>query len=219
MNPAPSSAPFSLRGILSVSVPLAVVSGAITILFLSMRAVMEIGGFCAEGGPFVIETHCPDGVPLLLTGSIWIGLAAAFFYSSAAGRYGAVGLGGLFWPALFLSLGWNFFEYGIDPPFEGGTAWGWIVPGILFVIMGAVPLFLVLPMMFRSDSRPRSTLGTALGAGTQVMKDVVVQRRAPAPSRDGDFVSELERLSRLNRSGALSDAEFDAAKRRLLGDT
>jgi hypothetical protein len=219
MSTAPPRTAFSPIGVVKVSVSLAVVTAAITITFLSMRAVMAIGGFCAEGGPFVIETHCPDGVPVLLIGSIWIGLGAAFYYFFAAGRHGAVGLGGLFWPALFLSLGWNFFEFGIDPPFEGGIAWGWILPGVLFVIMGAVPLFLVLPLMFRSDSRPRSVVGTALGGGMQVMRDVVAHRRSPDPSPHTDFVSELERLTRLNRSGALSDAEFDAAKRRLLGDS
>lgn len=219
MTTAPADTPTSVVGIIKVTASLAVVSGAITIMFLSMRAVMDIGGFCAEGGPFVIEHHCPEGIPVLMLGSIWIGLGAAAYYFFAASRHGALNLGGLFWPALFLSLGWNFFEYGIDPPFDGGLAWGWIVPGILFVIMGGVPLLFVVPMLLRADSRPRSMLGVALGAGTRVMRDVVAHHRSTGPSRDTGLVPELERLARLNRSGALSDAEFEAAKRHLLGDT
>jgi hypothetical protein len=50
------------------------------------------------------------------------------------GRY--AGLAALAWPALFLSLGWNFLEYGIAPPGSGGIVWGWLIPGVVFVVMG-----------------------------------------------------------------------------------
>ena len=42
-------------------VSLAGVAAGLTALFLGMRRVMEIGGFCAEGGPFVIQHPCPEG--------------------------------------------------------------------------------------------------------------------------------------------------------------
>jgi Short C-terminal domain len=40
---------------------------------------------------------------------------------------------------------------------------------------------------------------------------------APAPAPETDTIAELERLSRLHESGALSDEEFAAAKARVLG--
>jgi hypothetical protein len=40
----------------------------------------------------------------------------------------------------------------------------------------------------------------------------------PAPNRAGNTVSELERLKALRDSGAISEAEFAAAKKKLLGD-
>jgi hypothetical protein len=40
---------------------------------------------------------------------------------------------------------------------------------------------------------------------------------APAPRADGWLVDELERLVRLHTDGMLTDAEFAAAKARLLG--
>lgn len=47
----------------------------------------------------------------------------------------------LFWPAIFLSLGWNFMEYGF---FSGeGLVWGWIICGVVFVLMGGLPVYLV----------------------------------------------------------------------------
>ena len=40
---------------------------------------------------------------------------------------------------LFLALGWNFLDYGFDPP-GGGTSVSWLVCGAIFVVMGGVPL-------------------------------------------------------------------------------
>ena len=61
-----------------VFVSLAGVSAALTILFLSMRSVMKIGGFCASGqSAFVIAHQCPKGVPLLMLGAVWGGLGAS----------------------------------------------------------------------------------------------------------------------------------------------
>jgi hypothetical protein len=62
-----------IRGVVGVSIGLAGVSASLTILWLSMRSVMDIGGSCASGGPFVPRVACPSGVSLLLVGSIWCG--------------------------------------------------------------------------------------------------------------------------------------------------
>lgn len=122
-------------------------TASLTLLFLGMRAVMDVGGFCADGGPYVIETHCPEGVGVLMPFSIFGGLGSLALILWKGGmigrRYGALAL--LAWPALFISLGWNFLEYAIWPPGpDGGIAWGWLIPGVMFVIMGAVPLLAAL---------------------------------------------------------------------------
>ena len=74
---------------------LALATCGLTWLYLGMRSVMEIGGACAEGGPYEIATPCPDGVPLLMVGGIFLGLiaTAAFvaFASKLGGAYGLIG--------------------------------------------------------------------------------------------------------------------------------
>jgi hypothetical protein len=117
------------------------VTAALTVLFFSMRAVMEIGGSCASGNvPYEISRPCPSGVPGLMVGSILLGLAFLGLYA-----FTAVGpnLTLLAWPALFLSLGWNFLDYGVNPP-DGseGVVWGWLLCGAIFVLMGGVPLLI-----------------------------------------------------------------------------
>lgn len=113
-----------------------------TLLFLGMRSVMEVGGSCGSGGPYVYVRSCPSGVPLAMMGGIWGGVVAFLAYLYLSFRYGVPSWIWLAWPALFLSLGWNFLEFGFDSPGGGGLEWGWIVCGVLFAFMGGGPLLL-----------------------------------------------------------------------------
>ena len=136
------------------------IAAALTILFYCMRSVIEIGGSCASGNtPFEIARPCPDGVPGLMVGSIFGGM---FFLAVYA--FNAVGpnLTFLAWPALFLSLGWNFLEYGFDPPSGSGIAFGWLISGIVFVAMGGIPLL----------------IGASAWRSTKALRGVAQQARA-----------------------------------------
>lgn len=119
---------------------LAGVTAALTLLFLGMRNVMDLGGACAVGGPFEVRQRCDDGVPQLMLAGLWGGMVLAFLYVGQAAKHRVPSFGWLLWPALFLSLGWNFLEYGFDPPGGTGTAWGWLLCAALFVGLGGVPL-------------------------------------------------------------------------------
>ncbi len=151
-------------------VAVAGLAASLTVVFLSMRAVLDIGGFCAEGGPFVIETHCPEGVPLLITGGIFglfgFGGLMAWKGSQLGGPFGVLVL--LAWPALFLSLGWNFLEYGLWPPGPAqGIVWGWLIPGIIFMLMGGLPLLALLPAAGGARNAGGAAWGTdSAGRGT-----------------------------------------------------
>ena len=139
-RPIMSSRPARLIGIV---VGLAGLCAALTMLFWSMRAVMEIGGSCASGNvPYETTRPCPQGTGWMMTSSIFGGLFMLGLYAVSAA--GGPSLLPLAWPALFLSLGWNFFEYGVDPPFGSGVAPGWLVCGVLFALMGGLPLLLLL---------------------------------------------------------------------------
>ena len=146
----------------------------LTMLFEAMRSVMEIGGSCASGGPYEITRPCPTGVAWIMPASIFGGLAFL-----AVGACGVFRQGGprpyLFaWSALFLSLGWNFFEYGFDAP-GGGAATGWIVCGVVFALMGGLPLFFLL-----SPSGARFALwGPASDDGGPVTTSSRVRRAIP----------------------------------------
>jgi hypothetical protein len=131
--------PHLVRRSILTFVGLATVSGGLAVLYFPMRVIMEVGGSCASGNtPFAIARPCPSGVPGLMIGSIFLGLIGLGIY--AVNAFG-INLTLLAWPALFLSLGWNFLEYGVNPP-GGGTSGGWLICGVLFVLMGGIPLVL-----------------------------------------------------------------------------
>ena len=147
----------------------------------------------------------------------------------------------LAWPALFISLGWNFLEFALfPPPPDTGIELGWLIPGVLFVIMGAVPLVGFLP-----GGKSRSACATAFGTTAEpydfekdsearyadelrhgrakLLADLVEKieqssagESATEPTfthnEGDDLVSKLERLSALYRAGSLSYDEFQRAK-------
>ena len=206
------------RNTLAIGLSLAGVACGLTLVYLSMRAVMDVGGFCAEGGPFVIEQHCPQGVPGIMVGGLLGGLVLAFVYVGVALWKGIPSFAMLLWPALFLSLGWNFLQYAFDPPGAGGgVVWGWLICGIVFMLMGGLPLLVMLPATVRGftreEKRPRGWPGRDAARPDAARRRPRAARRR---RRGRAMVDELERLAKLHDRGALTDDEYAAAKARLL---
>jgi hypothetical protein len=202
-------------------VSLAGVAAALTWLFLGMRAVMLVGGSCASGGPYEVATPCPKGVPLAMLGGIFGGLTFLAVYTRKGLRFGPR-LTLLAWPALFLSLGWNFLEFGLNPPGEeSGVSAAWLFCAVLFGLMGGVPLLFLL-----TGSGLRTTFATTATTAKPARSSVeplgMVSGRVDTGNEGGqpdDLTYALERMAALHASGALTDDEFTAAKRRLLGFT
>jgi hypothetical protein len=216
------------------SVGLIVFVIALTSLFLAMRAVMGIGGSCATGGPYVVANQCPRGVGWIAPVSIWVGLGAAFVYAIFVRLLPGPKWVSLMWPALFLSLGWNFMEFGLAGDASSGDVIGWLVCGVVFIIMGGAPLWFVLG---NAELRRWTFWGDAVGrapdrAVRSTIRDAldespVVARRRGRGVTDGDgarrkgssrsdVVDDLERLAALHRAGDLDARQFEAAKQLLL---
>ena len=227
-----------IRASFAVFVTLAGTTLGLTWLYLGMRSVMEVGGFCAEGGAFEIAVPCPKGVPLLVTGGFLGGGVMCLIYALKVAKYRVPSFLAFAWPALFLSLGWNFLEFGLDPPGEeAGLAWGWLVCAILFGLMGGLPLLVTIKPVFKRFAGAGSDEAWGSGTSQAALKDKLRARSRSSQTIGGtsttpdstsevsqgdpgdyqeDLVSQLERLHALHRSGGLDDAEFHAAKDKLL---
>lgn len=233
----------SLSAVLRYLVGMGGLAFTMTILWLSMRAVMGIGGFCATGGPYVPAVECPDVVvaltPLSIFGLFIFGGLAAWGGAALGG--GWIGLISLGWPALFLSLGWNFLEFGLSPPggAPGEIVWSWIFCAVIFGLMGGIPLVVAIQGLrsaqagHRAYAGGRVLIGPRGGFGAmnelrQALDDVAARRAsaglvatlgavgAVGAVDTADTASRLERLARLHRAGDLTDAEFQAANRATL---
>jgi hypothetical protein len=190
---------------------------ALTTLFMSMSTVMDIGGTCGSGGPYEIAHPGPGGVAGLLPGAIWGGLIFTGLYVLVCAKFKVPSFVSLIWPGLFLSLAYNFFDYGV----RGGVNAGWIVCGIVFALMGVVPLIWAVPHLWRvyvhgreDDPKPWhvSTTGAAMGSAMSAVK--LFDRLGRSPNED--MTESLERLDELHQSGALDDLEYAKAKDRVI---
>jgi hypothetical protein len=157
---------------------------SVTLLFLGMRAVMDVGGACADGGPNVSAQPCPDGVPIAMVGGMFGLFGAAgliVWFGSRIGK-GAASIVALGWPALFLSLGLNFMDYSIHPPdTEATPVWAWLIPGILFWLIGGAPLAVgILAWREARAGRPGNRLTRQVA--TSVPSKAVVFALRPARS-------------------------------------
>jgi hypothetical protein len=173
-----------LRGVVG---PAGAVLGAagfvacLALAYAQMRAVMvDVGGFCASGGPYEIASECDDEQVALLIGGI-LGMVACWgIFAGFAAWAGWATLWGslLFWAALFGALGWNFIDLGLDPPDGSGSAWGWIVSGAVFWLMalgGLIPALAMAVGWFRARGRQQPP------ARDPVVRATVPAVGAPAP--------------------------------------
>ena len=203
----------------------------LTLLYESMRAVMDVGGACASGGAYEIRQACPKGVGWVIPVSIF-----GMFFAGIFTFLGVFPDGGprpyvFSWSALFLALGWNFLDYGFNPPGDNGTVWGWLICGFVFVAMGGIPLLFLLS--------PRAARWSLWGPNSQraddylhpykpppVRKPVAATVAAPEPAPEpapsgtskGDVVERLATLADLRERGMLDDDEYERAKSAVLGE-
>lgn len=133
-HPAEVSNPPYLR-VTILAVCMLVIGLAVAWLYFPMRAVLDVGGSCAEGGPYVIETQCPAGSTLFLMlgtplwfAGVFIGLFAAATISAPQPIFAG-------WALLFGALGWNFMDYAFNADPNGSIVASWLVCGIVFWLM------------------------------------------------------------------------------------
>ena len=159
------------RVVLLAAVGYGGMSMCLTLLFLGMRIVMDVGGSCGEGGPYVwAAPPCPDAALPATFGGIFglfvFGAIATAYGFRIGGAWAAAPLLG--WVALFGSLGWNFVDYGLfSPPEEAGVEVGLVICGVVFWIMAFGPLLLVLPLrQRRSGASDAARYGTVVRIGS-----------------------------------------------------
>lgn len=178
----------------------AALAAAVTVAYRAMRAVAEVGGSCADGGPYVSAQHCPQGTVSAVLVAVGLGIAGAILATIAAGRLGVPSPMLLAWSGAFGSMAWIYLHFGLHPVGGGGRDATSLVCAAVFALVAVLPVPLSLLV--------RNARTTATGS------EAAPRRTAAARADD---VGALERLDVLRRSGALSGREFERAKANVLG--
>lgn len=119
---------------------------AILVMFpLAMLQLLDVGGFCASGGPYVIRQECPDGVIPVLGAGIPLLFVFGFAYAIAlpAGWRFLLVWG---WPILFLIMAAAFIISAFTAP-DQGFAVAPFITGILMAAIGIGPMLLGLSII------------------------------------------------------------------------
>ena len=203
-----------MRYVLRTFVGFALIACCWVVLGYAIYQLLQIGT-CASGGPYEVARQCPDGtarVGLMIPAGVIGLLIGAWIYS---GRGSAPGssrqprnelLVIWVWTGIFWSIAAGCFlgVWGPDAnPGPGGKLGGLIV-GFLFVPMGAGGLLALGSL--RGPSRDPQRVRPAAARIAQT-----ASRFGGAPA-----VDRLATLDGLRQRGALTDAEFETLKARIM---
>ncbi len=111
------------------------ISACLTIVVLGGAQIMNVGGFVASGGPYQIAHPVPSGFwiqPVAFCGLFAFSIAHTVF----AWRIGAPRLVYAMWCVLWTAVGAMTLWYGLHPPQGNGLAWGWLIMGGVFLLVG-----------------------------------------------------------------------------------
>ncbi len=200
-----------LGAVLGLAIGLGGLTMCVTLVFHAMRAVMDVGGFCVDGGPFVSAQSCPDGTaPAMMLGIFGVVLfgGIAMACGSRVGARWAIAAVLVGWSGLFGALGWNFLDHGIinPPPEADEIVRGWLIPGILFELMALTPIVIVAVAM-----RAGFTAGATPAQATA---------RPPGgpPQRGQALLDRLERLADMRDRGLPTPEDFETAKASIIAE-
>lgn len=136
-------------------------------LYQTAAVVIGLGGYCASGGAYVIETECPEAVVVFAPLGIF-GMMAAVGVAVVVARGFGVSLIAWAWPILFVGLGVPFILGAV----AGVGIISNIIVGVMFVVMGLAPVWFVI----RSKSVVPTLVGSVNIAGQRFAYDGTPRR-------------------------------------------
>jgi hypothetical protein len=195
-------------------------------------------GSCGSGGSgssFVSYKPCPPGTGghiLSLRGGIF-GCFIGFGLYAARGRTtgvsSTIGLGLLIWSLLFVTIAGSiaYAAYGPGNTDSSGAKTTAIILGVIFVPMGLAPLLLALGgrrkaanivQLSTTGFNPSTVATFTTTPYTRPPTGPPTPRPAPTPAKPEDPLEKIARLGQLRDRGLLTPEEFEAQKKRLLGE-
>ena len=218
--------------------------GGVILFNVTLQELLDIGT-CASGNvQFEIREgyECPEGTGtkvLLLFVSIIGGLIGCAIFAFRGDppwgerrkSVGMFGWGTLAWGLFFAGTGLALMlggPYGeITDPETGevvgrpDSELGANITGITFLVMGVPALLLGLWSAFKGltgRSGERGPSSSSTGGIVSQLNQMKPSRSASGRAKGGDAIGKIERLQKLRESGAITKAEFDKEKAKILAE-
>ncbi len=123
---------------------LAFVSGAgmalaIALLFEAVRATLQLASDEMLGAGLLQLLAAAGGWIWLIPVALVLLFVFGGLGMMTVHAIGGLNIAPLAWTGLFLSLGWNFLRFGLNPPGADASNWGWIAVGAVFWLFGLGP--------------------------------------------------------------------------------
>lgn len=131
--------PIKPLGAIIALLALAAVALLSGLILLAARAIINIGGYCAEGGPYVIAQQCPQGTATILGLGIPLMIGLIFVYIVAKPSPWPT-LIFWFWPIIFIGLGLAFIVGAFAAP--NGLSIAGLLVGMMMIVFGIVPVII-----------------------------------------------------------------------------
>jgi hypothetical protein len=154
-----------------------VFSFSLAILYQGMRGVMYLGGFVATGGPYLV-THQAPGWVYAMPPAIFLvvaGMSAGFVQLKKKRGFNLMTFS---WPAIFISLGWNFLDFGLGLQGKPGPYWDDVGAAILFILIGSIPLAVMLLDLPRTMKERRDAGAAPSGYPWTVLSQIALAAAA-----------------------------------------
>lgn len=219
-----------LRRAIVTVVGLALFVAAIFVFCSALGDLLDTGTCAAGNQPYVIGRECPEGTgtSILLLFVSTLGLLVSFLVIALGGG-GPDGLSSFMWGAFFTAVGaYAIVHVRTSEVIAADGRLGGMIVGIVFVLIGLPAL---VWFGYRLATRDRGgAMAGAVDAGSvrdggrtapSAGGSPVWSRPRKRPHHDLDpgveRITAIERLQRLRESGALTEAEFESEKERILG--
>jgi hypothetical protein len=205
---------------------LALAGASIVLLDSGIFHVVRIGS-CGSSTNFVSTRPCPPGTGaqiLSIIGGVFGGLIALGIYAARGTRGGtgaSVSFGVIMWSLLFVTIGLStvYAAYGPGNTGSSGAKTTAIILGVIFVPMGLIPL----PFALRGGGKKATAAApdfaySRADAAAAFAAPPVAPAPATPPAPAEDPLEQIAKLGQLRDRGLLTPQEFEAQKKKLLGE-
>jgi hypothetical protein len=204
--------------------------GGVALLLLGVALMAYGAHYLTMNGTCSSTGYVSYGPVPKCKGNEFLYITSAFFLGPAVAGVGwlMAGISGLLWPTFCIGLAVSFFTLRDDVAAPAGEKAFGLLTAIFFVALALLSVVVTLRKRLRKRNAPASPPGVTSPVVSPVLSPSLTMPTTSAPPFGGarvaptvtgsDPLEKIARLAQLRDTGALTDAEFEREKAKLLAE-